>query len=409
MRSFKSGKIEKMITKKIIWIVKLEEPTFSSFNFRYFRSHLIAETLLKRGHYVRFFTSSHSNSGQRNYIKKSYNRKNFQYVFLDGKINFKNSYFLKLLSEFFSSRHFIKKVKNLTEKPDVIITCIPSIIFSKVIADFCNKFKIKYIVDYRDLHPDIYSEELSFYKKILAYPLIILFKKYLKFICNNSSGLIGINKFFTKHLNKYLTEKKKIPSKTFELSYKPIFKCNKIINKKIKINKIIFVGKINKVFISAYRNFFANYSFNPSIKIYFVGDGRFVNEFKNQINEHKNIYYLGNLSQKKIISLFANMDAMLYLVENRLDYLNSLPNKFFEAIYYKLPIITYNKGLVKTVLSKYNIGMYCNNFNSLQKKLMNKNLFINYSINRKKFLKKYSFQNIYFRYAKFIENIITTK
>ena len=76
-----------------------------------------------------------------------------------------------------------------------------------------------------------------------------------------------------------------------------------------------------------------------------------------------------------------------------------------EAIYYKLPIITYNKGLVKTILFKYNIGIYCNNFNSLKNKISNKNLFQNYSINRKKFLNKYSYQKIYSRYAKFVETI----
>lgn len=395
-----------MTTRKKIWIVKLEESIFSSSNFRYYRSHLLAETLLKRGHFIRFFTSTHNHHNQlRHKKKKPIGLDNFKYSFLDGKISYQKSYFLKLLSEFFSSIDFIKKIKNLNEKPDVIITCVPSIILSKVVANFCKKFNIKYVVDYRDLHPDIFLKELSFLKKILAFPLVILFRKHLRFICNNASGLIGINEFFTRHLKKYISKKKKIQFKTFELSYKPFFETRKNVQKVNKVKKIIFVGKINKVFLNAYFDFFSDYNYNPLIKFYFVGDGRFIEEFKYCIKKNKNIFYLGNLSQKKIISLFSNMDAMLYLIENRLDYLNSLPNKFFEAVYYKLPIITYNKGLVKKILSKYNIGIYCNNFKSLQNKILNKNLFLNYSKNRKKFLEKYAYQKIYSQYARFIENI----
>jgi len=391
--------------KKKIWIVKLEEPSFLSPNFRYFRSHLIAETLLSRGHSIKFFISSYSHYDKQKHKKnKSIALNNFEYIVLDQKINYRNSYFLKLLSEFFLSIDFVKKIKNLNEKPDIVITCIPSILLSKVVANFCKKFKIKYIVDYRDLHPDIFFEELSFFKKILAYPLVILLRMHLRFICNNASGLIGINKFFTNHLKKYVS-KKKLPLKTFELSYKPFFENKKNLQKKNKIKKIIFVGTINKVFLNAYFDFFRNYNYNPLIKFYFIGDGKFLKEFKYHIKKNKNFFYLGNLPQKKIISLFSNMDAMLYLIENRIDYLNSLPNKFFEAVYYKLPIITYNKGLVKRILSKYNIGIYCGNFKSLQNKLFNKSLFLNYSDNRKKFLEKYAYQKIYSQYAKFVETI----
>lgn len=392
-----------MTIKKHIWIIKLEEPKFFSKNFRYFRSHILAEILLKRGHKITFFTSNYDHySAEKQITNKKID--NFQYINLNGKVSYHKSYFLKILNEFFSSLDFQRKQQAIS-KPDLVIISIPSIILAKKIAYYCLKNNIKYIVDCRDLHPDIFTKELSVIIKIIGYPLIIILKKYLTFVCNHATAFVGINKYFVQHLESYRSNKSKIPNQVFELSYKPFYKI-KTKKKMIKNKyKIIFVGQINKVFFYSYKKFFCDYKYDPSFEFFIVGQGRFSDKLAKDISKKQNIFFLGNLNQKKIIKLFNYMTASILLVDNRTDYLNSLPNKFFEAIYYKLPIISFNKGLMKKTVKNYKIGFYSNNYNHLKKKLVNDNIFSNYLYNRQVFLKKFSYQKIYSRYAKFLESL----
>ncbi len=399
--------MKKLKYKKNIWIIKLEEPNLFSSNFRFYRSHLLAEKLLQRNNKVTFFSSTYDhNSKSQVKINKS-KIKNFKYVFLEGRIKYKNSYFLKILNEFISGKDFIIKAEKIKKRPDLIVINIPSIIVANEVAKFCKKFNIKYIIDYRDLHPDIILSEFSWYWKIFLMPFILILKKNLKKICNGASGLVGISKFFQNYLVKLNQNNSNIPNKTFPISYKPVHKIKFNKSNKAKSYKsIIFFGQINNVFIKAFDTFFLNYNYDPNIKIFIVGKGRKLKIFEKKIFNKKNIIYLGNLNQKKLINLYKTMDAMIYLIDNRVDYLNSLPNKFFEAIYYKLPIISYNKGLVKEIINKYKLGLYCDNYNSLKKKInQNEAIFQNFNSSRHEFLKEFSYKKIYKDYSRFIERI----
>ena len=61
---------------------------------------------------------------------------------------------------------------------------------------------------------------------------------------------------------------------------------------------------------------------------------------------------------------------------------------------------------MKEIINKYKLGLYCDNYNSLKKKI-NKNeaIFQNFNSSRHEFLKEFSYKKIYKDYSRFIERI----
>lgn len=91
-----------------------------------------------------------------------------------------------------------------------------------------------------------------------------------------------------------------------------------------------------------------------------VGGGEKLDYYKKLSEEmhlNKKVYFVGKISQNKIIDYTSGAFAGLSLIENvSLSYYYALPNKMFEYIMAEIPIITTNLPQMKKIIDQYKVG-----------------------------------------------------
>jgi len=91
-----------------------------------------------------------------------------------------------------------------------------------------------------------------------------------------------------------------------------------------------------------------------------IGEGDVLDEMKQRVKELKLencVKFLGKISPKKLQQLTPLADLGISLEEDRgLNYRFALPNKLFDYIQAKIPVIVSDLPEMKKVVKKYNIG-----------------------------------------------------
>ena len=118
----------------------------------------------------------------------------------------------------------------------------------------------------------------------------------------------------------------------------------------------------------------------------------------------------GEISSKNLSYLRKKSFVALQPIENRIDYLNSLSNKFFENISSGLPILTSLKGITQQVIEKEQIGFSYDNVDELIEylKMLTSNMMIRGEISKRAsdvFVQSYSSEVVYEKFADHCEMI----
>ena len=246
-------------------------------------------------------------------------------------------------------------------KPDLVIVSYPPILLAFSVAIFCYFKNIKYIVDFRDAWPDIFTKNI-FLKKFLflfSYPII-------NFTIKNSFKLTGCAPFFKDFIIKYSNtfQSKKytyIPHTYFSNSDIEI-KLKSNIPKKKKIN-LIYLGVLsNQRRIGEFIDFFYSYKYNSKMNLFICGNGDLLGLLKDKY-ESTNVFFSGYIDLIKMdtFSIDANIGIAPYELNE--GFITNIPNKIIEYLYYGLPIITnlqsniisdLNQNLPSPVIFNYN-------------------------------------------------------
>ena len=112
---------------------------------------------------------------------------------------------------------------------------------------------------------------------------------------------------------------------------------------------------------------------DSNYNIVFIGFGEMEGKIKSYSGMNNNIYIHDAVPHDELVSFIKDADAGFCLIENvsLSDYF-SLPNKLFEYITAEIPIIASKLPEIELVLSKYKLGLVCDdNFTSLEKVIQN--------------------------------------
>jgi glycosyltransferase involved in cell wall biosynthesis len=153
-----------------------------------------------------------------------------------------------------------------------------------------------------------------------------------------------------------------------------------------------------------------------NIKVQFVisGDGEYLQKFKNMMRGLNNVVFSGSISKSKLFALANRSNIWLIPYFNKENFILSLPNKTYDALFFGLPIFSSLKGEVRDLILKNEIGMFYDKINSLEKCIIklkdNKDLQTLMSSNAKKLYDEcFEFNKVYDELIYHLENIVVNK
>jgi glycosyltransferase involved in cell wall biosynthesis len=372
-----------------VWLVKLEEQLPIDEPYRPYRIGLLEEALVKRGHHVtRWCSDLNHHTGEYRFGKDTTVEfaSNQSFEILNSGIRYiKPVSPLRLLDNYYLAFKFKRRALKSKLKPDLIVCAMPTPELARATADIAMHFKIPYIIDARDYWPEIFDSELSGLKRLLAGPIIYSMRKNLHYACVNASSLIGITEFYRDHLLKYSGRSLSAKDGVFYLGFnaslnqlsdseiveaKDYWKSVLKLDLDTESKKIIyFAGRFNRTVFNAIepvRKSAEYFQTNCSEYVFVLcGSGQFSNQIIEKLQGLGNVVLPGEVSSKNLSYLRRKSFIALQPIENRIDYLNSLSNKFFENISSGLPIVTSLKGVTQQVIEKEKIGFSYKNQDEL--------------------------------------------
>ena len=329
----------------LIWLVKFEEDLPIDKNPYKHRMTMLAESLLRNGHKVTRWASSHNHnlSKSRSKGSKIFDvSENYKIHLIRSLVHYNKRAGIKRLlniyiSSFLMFYKFLKCSKN--ERPDIIVCSMPSPINCLICAIYSYIFNIKFVIDARDMWPEVFINEAKNYKKILILPLTLLMRVELYISTILADALYGITENFVDYILSFSKRKKSKYDQSFPIGFdrsfsypekeSEMFWQDKGINFEKKI--IYFAGEISSTVFDASdivkRAMKKAEINNLDSLLVFCGDGIMLDSLKKKMSELKNVIFVNRVEPGYLDYLKRRSTIGLLCISNRIDYESSLSNK----------------------------------------------------------------------------------
>ena len=364
----------------LVWIFQTGEPLHLDGEFaRPMRAMNLANSLIDAGDDVVIWSSNFFHQKKQHRFKKT---KFFKYdeslrINLINSTGYKNNIGFKRLFDHgqLGFNLFIELKKYKGPLPEKVFIGYPPIEFAFIAAYWCRTNNIPFILDVKDMWPDIYLENIPKYlKKITKF---LLYPYYFLGIwtCKNSSSISSITKGY---LNWVYDFSNLSPSKQdFVFPLSNIETVNNGKNKKSnedklinnilkKIDKdtkiILFSGSFSKSIDIETLIFTAKKAFKNKKNWIFIycGDGPYRENVEQNIGNLENTYIPGWVTSKTIKILSKKNTIGIAPYKNSRFFKLSISNKVYQYLSLGIPIFTSLKGTLQNLIKKHNIGI---NFN----------------------------------------------
>jgi len=338
-----------------VWLVKIGEPLpTDTGDPRPGRTWLLAEALKRRGHEVTWWTSSfdHRLNNHRAVGLK-------QAVVDAGKIDLqvlKSPGYRASMSVGRQFDHLIVGIKffllaRKQERPDLIVSSLPTLELCAVTRRFGKAWGIPYIVDIRDLWPDIYIRAFPKKFRPLLTPLIWPLKMIARLTCRDASAIMGVSQPFVDWglakagrastpldvevpLGYPAPATYKDQSRTEEFwSSQGVGRGDQCISFLGAFNKNVDYAAVVEVASRLAEEF-------PSVKFVMAGDGDGANRLLKLSRSRPNIIVPGWIGKSAIQDLLERSILGLLMYVPSSDFLMSIPNKVPEYLSAGVPIAT---------------------------------------------------------------------
>lgn len=276
---------------------------------------------------------------------------------------FKNQSIKRIISHWtFSLNLLIYLFFNIKKNDKVLISSVPPEIGLIVyIAKLFIKFD--YVVDLRDLWPDVFIE--SKMSKIKKISLNVYFNLLNKIMFSKTQKMISPSKGYLDYFNKKY--KLDLPNEEIYFTY---INSNKILkNKNYKNLNIVFCGSVNDYF--DFNHILKVVKNDRSLNLHIIGDGKsikVIEKFKFDNSLH-NIYLHGYLNHKQINKIMIEMHIGIAPYRNIKNFNLNITNKIVEYLSFGLPILTSCSNYQKEFIEKNNLGFSYHDYDSLKIKI----------------------------------------
>jgi glycosyltransferase involved in cell wall biosynthesis len=414
-----------------VWLVKLEEPLPTDLGYRPYRMAMLADVLVQKGHSVTRWCSdfNHQRGVPRHGCRKRITfNDHYAAELLSSGIQYKKATsLLRLLDNNLLYRQFLREAQIHKGKPDLIVCSMPTPEMAYASAKIADLLNVPLVLDARDMWPDIIESELSGIKRVLAMPIIWLMKQKLTYAATKSSSLIGITEFYRDHLLRYAKRGKSSLDAVFSLGYDPYQKKSKASDDDLArywrelgvdtggTKKIVyFAGRLNNTVFNAIDPVAgaAKELGKKGENILFVicGTGTRSAEITSKFAGLNNVVFPGEIGAVELAFLRKRSFTAILPIEPRLDYLNSLSNKFFEYLSSSLPVLSWLDGLPGRILKETKCGFVYHSSEELVTKIVrllnDPKLVDSMRVNALNlFNQRYRSDVVYVRFVEHLENV----
>ena len=369
-----------------LWILQTGEPLHGdSENLRAMRAINLADVLSKRGHQVTIWSSqfNHQKKCFRNYEYKKLN-KNIEICLIKSPGYKKNISLARLYDHFILAKNLREKLNKVVDLPDAVFIGFPPIETSYVMSKFLKKNKIPFLLDVKDLWPDIFVIRSPRIFKLITKLIFFPYFQVARITFKSANGITAMSNSFIERVLKKAKRKKRENDNFFPLVPNLNLQNNKddtSIDEKLfwsKMNiysdssfKIIYVGSLSTIVtideILQAASILSRNKYN--VKFIFCGDGENRDELMKKSSNYENIIFPGWVNQKQSLYLHKISQLSIIPYKNTEDFMLSLPNKTFDSISMNLPIFSRLKGEMKNFLSNHKIGYHYSNGQDLSDKI----------------------------------------
>jgi len=382
-----------------VWLITVGEPLpIDGDSERLYRTGILANMLVKKGHKVVWWTSTfdHIRKRQRFNTNTSIHMNDCFDIRLLHSVSYKKSISItRIINHYMIARKF-SRFTRLESQPDIILCSFPTIELSLAATRYGKERNVPVVIDVRDLWPDIIVD--LFPKKIrwLVKATLFVFFKNTRKVFGECSSIISISDGYLQWGLSYSGRKQNINDAVFPLCYKkPIVTDNQLKDAKfalknigIESSKIIcwFIGTFGKTYnlstiIDAARQL-DKHSIN-NVQFVLSGNGENYSKWFRQAKGLSNVVFTGWVDFSQIAYLMHIADIGLAAYAERAP--QGLPNKIFEYLCAGVPILSSLQGETEALLSSNRCGL---TYNAIDTEDFLDNLFI--LINDKDLRKKMS-------------------
>jgi len=414
----------------VFWILQTGEPLPIDKDFsRPMRAVNLSNKLLEKGHKVVLWSSrfNHQTKEHRtNDYKKFSNNENFE-IRLIPSCGYKKNISIKRLVDHAQLAYNLHKIlKKEKYHPDIAFLGFPPIEVNFVMSSWLSKRKIPFVVDVKDLWPDVFVENLIGWKKKIAKFFLFHYYFATKKIYRQATALTTITNSFLRYIENFSNRKSSQLNKVFPLvSNLKLENDNQDLAEKWldeigahndNTFRVVYVGNLySNIDLSEVKK--AAQSFkekNSNVQFVICGNGEYLPIFKNMMKDLDNVIFPGPINKNKVSVLAKRSNVWLLPYLNKENFRLSLPNKTYDALYFGIPLFSSLEGEVKNLIIENEVGMFYDKINSLEKcltKLQNNNeLQKSMSINAKKlYNEKFEFNKVYDTFVSHLENMVIKK
>ena len=414
-----------------IWFFQTGEPLPIKKGVRKMRTAILADKLLERGHKVLWWASAFEHQQKRLISEKDKTfsvSPGFKIRALHGCGYHKNVSLGRYINYQIVALKF-RSQSNKFPKPDVMVVSMPDYPLAYEAACYAKKNNISFIVDIRDLWPDIFLDRFKSMGLYCAGKMALALDfARLIFLLKNADSLVAVSKgYLNWGLNKIGRPESSF-DKVFYLGYKNSNARNQInenesldapdwLKGREEQKVFVFIGTFGisyelELILEAAKRF--SRSGRTDICFVLAGTGENFDLINKKAAELQNTVLPGWLGEKEIHALLkVGYAGLLSYVK---DAPQGLPNKPFEYLSVSLPLVNSLEGEMAELIDQYKFGMnylpgdldglcLC-----IERLADDADLHDEMSRNALDFFEKYGdADKIYDEYAEFIEGLIECK
>ena len=351
-----------------VWILQTGEPLQIDNNgARAMRAINLSNILVSKGHQVILWSANFDHFTKKHRYKesKTINHKNNLQIRLINSIGYKKNQGIKRL---FDHAHLAINLSFALKKekmPDVAFIGYPPIEVAWIMSRLFKKNNIPFILDVKDMWPDVLLRALPTYSRGIGRLLLSPYYFLMNSTFKAASGISSISPDFlnlslkianrepnTHDSVNYLTNVD-LNYSSDEISYARewLDKVGVVDNGK---KRCTFIGSLSTAFdwecvIEAFKG--------SSTEFVIAGDGPCFEDLKRKTNNHSNIIMLGRITSIQSKVLAERTDVFIAPYNHDLEFSQSLPNKFFDAMQYGKPLLSSVTGSAAQFIEEKNIGI----------------------------------------------------